>query len=248
MPVSIKSKIVGYEVVEAKPTPKPVAPAPAPALAPAAAPVPSIVQMHEKIERPEALLGETFKIKSPLFDHALYVTINDMVLNRGTQYEVRRPFEIFINSKNMEQFQWIVALTRVMSAVFRKGGDCTFLVEELRAVFDPRGGYFKPGGTFMPSIVAELGSILRTHLINIGLMAESELESGQRELILEKKAELAKREQAHAHVETTPASTVDNGQGKFPPNARVCGKCHAKALIRMDNCDTCLNCGASKCG
>src|SRR5690606_18953471 len=95
-----------------------------------------IVQMHEKLERPAVLVGETYKIKTPLSEHALYVTINDIVLNPGTEHELRRPFEIFINSKNMDHFQWIVALTRIISAVFRKGGDVTFLVEELKAVFD----------------------------------------------------------------------------------------------------------------
>ena len=103
---------------------------------------PDIEHMHEQIERPEALHGSTYKIKTPLSEHALYVTINDVILNPGTEYEVRRPFEIFINSKNMDHFQWIVALTRIDSAVFRKGGDCTFLAEELRSVFEPRGGYF----------------------------------------------------------------------------------------------------------
>ena len=106
-----------------------------------------IIQMHEKVERPEHLIGATYKISTPMCDHALYVTINDILLNPGTEHELRRPFEVFINSKSMEHFQWIVALTRIMSAVFRKGGDVTFLVEELSAVFDPRGGYFKPGGT-----------------------------------------------------------------------------------------------------
>ena len=91
------------------------------------------------------------KIKSPLVEHAMYVTINDIVLNAGSEHEQRRPFEIFINSKSMEHFQWIVALTRIMSAVFRKGGDVTFLVEEMKAVFDPKGGYFKAGGVYMPS-------------------------------------------------------------------------------------------------
>lgn len=89
----------------------------------------NVVQMHEKVERPEMLVGSTYKIKTPLSDHALYVTINDIVLNPQTPYEKRRPFEIFINSKNMDHFQWIVALTRIISAVFRKGGDATFLVE-----------------------------------------------------------------------------------------------------------------------
>ena len=127
--VKITQKIKGFKVVNE---------AEEQALA-AAAEAASVVQMDETLERPDTLIGATYKIKSPLFEHALYVTINDMVLNAGTAHEQRRPFEIFINSKNMDHFQWIVALTRIMSAVFRKGGDCTFLVEELKAVFDPRG-------------------------------------------------------------------------------------------------------------
>src|SRR3569832_2379313 len=108
-----------------------------------------VVWMHEKVERPDVLIGSTYKIKTPVSDHAMYVTINDIILNEGTKHELCRPFEIFINSKNLDLFQWIVALTRILSAVFRKGGDVTFLVEELKAVFDPRGGYFKKGGKYM---------------------------------------------------------------------------------------------------
>src|SRR5256714_601960 len=113
-----------------------------------------VIRMHERLERPEVLIGSTYKIKTPISDHAMYVTINDIVLNEGTEYEQRRPFEVFINSKNLDHFQWIVALTRIISAVFRKGGDVTFLVDELKAVFDPRGGYWQPGGEFMPPIIA----------------------------------------------------------------------------------------------
>src|SRR3989440_12200511 len=96
-----------------------------------------VIRMHERLERPEVLIGSTYKIKTPISDHAMYVTINDIVLNEGTEYEQRRPFEVFINSKNLDHFQWIVALTRIISAVFRKGGDVTFLVEELKGAFDP---------------------------------------------------------------------------------------------------------------
>ena len=146
MAVKISQKIKGYSVI----TPddkarEAAAAAKAPAPAAAAANDPGIVHMHEAIERPEMLLGSTYKIKSPLVEHAFYVTINDIILNAGTEHEARRPFEVFINSKSMEHFQWIVALTRIMSAVFRKGGDVTFLVEEMKAVFDPKGGYFKAG-------------------------------------------------------------------------------------------------------
>ena len=140
--------------------------------------------MHEKLERPEMLIGSTYKVKTPVSDHAMYVTINDIVLNEGTQHEQRRPFEIFINSKNLDHYQWIVALTRIMSAVFRKGGDVTFLVDELKAVFDPRGGYWQPGGKFMPSIIAELGHIVEKHLHRDRSAASSpDLSVDQRKLI-----------------------------------------------------------------
>jgi len=129
-----------------------------------------IIQMHEKLERPELLLGSTYKIKTPQSEHALYVTINDILLNQGTEHEMRRPYEIFINSKNMDHFQWIVALTRIISAVFRKGGDVTFLVDELRSVFDPHGGYFKKGGKYKPSLVAEIGDAIECHMKIIGMI------------------------------------------------------------------------------
>ena len=146
----------------------------------------NVIRMHEKLERPEMLVGSTYKVKTPVSDHAMYVTINDIVLNEGTPHEQRRPFEIFINSKNLDHYQWIVALTRIMSAVFRKGGDVTFLVDELKAVFDPRGGYWQPGGKFMPSIIAELGHIVEKHLLEIGLLKSPELSVEQRKLIDEK--------------------------------------------------------------
>lgn len=197
---------------------------------------PAIEQMHEKLERPELLQGATYKIKTPLSDHALYITINDVILNPGTDHEVRRPFEIFINSKNLEHFQWVVALTRVISAVFRKGGDVTFLVEELKAVFDPQGGYFKSGGRFMPSLVAEIGDAIEAHMKSIGLIKDESLSDVQREVLEQKRQEYEAQNQQPA----------DNGE--FPATAELCLKCHTKAVIMMDGCRTCLNCGSSKCG
>ncbi len=197
-----------------------------------------IIRMHEKLERPEMLIGSTYKVKTPISDHAMYVTINDIVLNEGTKYEKRRPFEIFINSKNLDHYQWIVALTRIISAVFRKGGDVTFLVDELKAVFDPRGGYWKPGGTFMPSIIAELGYIVEKHLILIGLLAKPELDEGQKKLIAQKRAEFeASKAQQDAFSKT-----------EYPEGAQLCLKCSTAAIIMMDGCMTCLSCGDSKCG
>jgi hypothetical protein len=264
MTTKIDKKITGYQVVKPDPAVSALetkqAEAPKPVVA-------EVIQMHEKVERPDTLIGATYKIKSPLFEHALYVTINDIVLNAGTEYELRRPFEIFINSKNMDHFQWIVALTRIMSAVFRKGGDVTFLVEELKAVFDPRGGYFKAGGVYMPSIVAELGNIIETHLKMIGLLHDPELSDSQRKLIAEKRAayEAASSkknsekytlgagtagEMGGAMVEdSAPAEAASSEPaGNFPPGAQLCGKCNTPALVLLDGCQTCLNCGYSKCG
>ena len=139
----------------------------------------NIVLMGEPLSRPDILVGSTYKIKTPVTEHALYITINDVVMHQGTPQEHRRPFEIFINSKNMDHFQWIVALTRVMSAVFRKGGDVTFLVEELKSVFEPSGGYFKKGGKFIPSLVAEIGEVVEQHLQEIGMLKKVGLDEHQ---------------------------------------------------------------------
>lgn len=191
--------------------------------------------MHENLERPEVLLGSTYKIKTPQSEHALYITINDIVLNPGTPHEERRPYEIFINSKNMEHFQWVLALTRVISAVFRKGGDACFLVEELKAVFDPRGGYFKKGGIFMPSLVAEIGYAIESHLKHIGMLKPDMLSDEHKQFLEEKRREF----------EVRHGSSEDE---EFPEQAVLCAKCSTKAMVLMDGCMTCLNCGESKCG
>lgn len=261
MTTKISKKIVSYsvsqdETAEQKQEPKKVE-----AIAPAtkAAPAPEavakkeppvakkvqeetakIVHMHEKVKRPQTLLGSTYKIKTPLSEHALYVTINDIVLNPGTEHELRRPFEVFINSKNMDHFQWIVALTRIISAVFRKGGDVTFLVDELRSVFDPRGGYFKKGGKYMPSLVAELGDAIETHLVSIGMLKPASLDDRQQKLVDEKLSQYNKQNEKEAAI-------VDDASD-FPSSANLCAKCSTKAVILMDGCMTCLNCGDSKCG
>ena len=194
--------------------------------------------MHDKVSRPEALAGSTYKLKTPMSDHALYLTINDIILNEGTDHELRRPFEVFINSKNIDHFLWIVALTCVTSAVFRHGGDLTFPVEQLRAVFDPQGGYFKPGGKFMPSLVSEMGWAIEDHLQKICLLKLPEIPEHQQKIMDEKRAEF---EGAAA----APAATEGS---EFPPTAELCKKCSVKATILMDGCMTCLNCGDSKCG
>jgi hypothetical protein len=231
--IKIEKKIVGYAVArtdEEKDTPRPAE------LAKEAEG--KVIRMHEKLERPEVLIGSTYKVKTPVSDHAMYVTINDIVLNEGTQYEQRRPFEIFINSKNLDHYQWIVALTRIMSAVFRKGGDVTFLVDELKAVFDPRGGYWQPGGKFMPSIIAELGHIVEKHLTEIGLLKTQVADEDRAKFVEAKRAEFeARGGQQDAFAESS-----------FPEGAQLCSKCNTAAAVMLDGCMTCLNCGYSKCG
>jgi len=199
---------------------------------------PNVIRMHEKLERPEELIGSTYKIKTPVSDHAMYVTINDIVLNEGTPHEQRRPFEIFINSKNLDHYQWIVALTRIISAVFRKGGDVTFMVEELKAVFDPRGGYWQAGGKFMPSIIAELGHVIEKHMQKIGLLRMPEMDEHRKALIDKKRSEYeAQQKQQDAFA-----------KADYPQGAQLCLKCSTAAVVMMDGCMTCLNCGDSKCG
>ena len=291
MAVKIDKKIKGYSVLTPEDRARESAAAVAAesvsrAKAEAEFPVADIIHMHERIERPEVLIGSTYKIKSPLVEHAMYVTLNDIVLNPGTEHELRRPFEIFVNSKSMEHFQWIVALTRIMSAVFRKGGDVTFLVDEMKAVFDPRGGYFKAGGVYMPSLVAELGAIVEEHMKSIGLIHDPEMSAHQRGMLAEKRAAYEARANSKKNSDVKPAGSSpspspssspakagedarradgggssapsSNGSSEdisitgdgtsFPPSATLCHKCSTKALVIMDGCATCLNCGYSKCG
>ena len=223
MPIKIDNKIVSYDVTRPE------------AIVPQTA---EVIQMHEALKRPDKLIGSTYKVKTPehVSDHAMYITINDIVLNEGTDHEMRRPFEVFINSKSMDHFQWIVALTRIMSAVFRKGGDVTFMVEELRSVFDPSGGYWNKG-KLMPSLVAEIGDVIEKHLVSIGMMHDREADAATQEYVEAKKTE---------YLEATGAK-VDSETG-FPDKASICGKCSTKAVVLMDGCTTCLNCGDSKCG
>lgn len=229
MAIKIEKKIVSYNLVTEEDKAK----------AKALASSTKVVQLGEPLSRPDMLVGNTYKIKTPVTEHALYITINDVVMNEGTPQQHRRPFEIFINSKNMEHFQWIVALTRVMSAVFRKGGDVTFLVEELKSVFEPSGGYFKKGGKFIPSLVAEIGEVVEQHLQEIGMLKKLDLDQHQQKLVEEKKAEYLEK-----HAKTGEEM---NAEG-FPKGAQLCNKCQTKAMIVMDGCLTCLSCGESKCG
>ncbi|MEH6826260.1 MAG: NrdJb [Motiliproteus sp.] len=233
MATKIEQKIVGFKVVSAEEKAQQAQQAIEDAKT-------SLERVHEDLARPDFLMGSTYKIKTPMSEHALYITINDMVLNQDTEHEQRHPYEMFINSKNMEQFQWVVALTRVISAVFRKGGDVTFMVEELKAVFDPKGGYFKKGGKFMPSLVAEIGEAIEHHLKLIGLMDDDQLDEHQKALIESKRKEYEQR--------SSPTTSDNDSSGSFPADAQLCAKCNVKAAILMDGCFTCLNCGDSKCG
>ena len=174
--------------------------------------------MHEGILRPTDLHGATYKIKTPQSEHALYITINNMELDG-----VVHPYEMFINSKNMDHFQWVIALTRLVSAVWRKGGDSKFLVEELKNVFDPKGGYYKRGGVYMPSLVAEIGTVIEQHFKSIGVI-KIEVDEHQQAFLEAKKEEYKGAEM------------------------QLCGKCNVKALVLLDGCMTCTNCGDSKCG
>jgi ribonucleoside-diphosphate reductase alpha chain len=135
---------------------------------------------HSPRAREEVLSGFSYKLKWPETDHAIYITINDIVENGR-----RRPFEIFINSKNMEHYAWTVALTRMISAVFRRGGDVSFVVEELKAVFDPRGGQWM-GGRYVPSLLAAIGGVIERHMIETGFLDQ---DSEKRFAVVEKDGE-----------------------------------------------------------
>ena len=175
-----------------------------------------IIYMTRPLDRPEELVGRTYKIKWPDSDHAFYITIND--LERDGR---RRPFEVFINSKNMEAYAWALALTRMISAVFRRGGDVSFVVEELKAIFDPRGGQWM-GGRYVPSLLAAIGEVIERHMIETGFLA-GRLRPLSGEAIA-------------AHL--LPAEGA---------RARFCPRCGDASFVALEGCDSCLSCGYSKC-
>ncbi len=184
-----------------------------------------IVYMTRPFERPKLLEGNTYKLKWPDSEHAIYITLND-ILKDGRL----RPFEIFINSKNMDNFAWTVGLTRLISAVFRRGGDVSFVVDELKAVFDPRGGQWM-GKKYVPSLLAAIGDILEYHMRAIGFLPASGDEGGE---ISEEKE--------------TGVVAARKVVGMPDIRLRQCPKCGEAALIRQEDCDICASCGYSKCG
>ncbi|HYM18807.1 MAG TPA: adenosylcobalamin-dependent ribonucleoside-diphosphate reductase [Micropepsaceae bacterium] len=176
-----------------------------------------VVYMTKPLDRPGDLEGKTYKVRWPDLDHAFYITIND--IEEGGR---KRPFEIFINSKNMEHYAWTVALTRMISAVFRRGGDVSFVVEELKAVFDPRGGQWM-GGRYVPSLLAAIGEVIEQHLVSIGFMSRPELTA----------SDAQRAAAAQAGAEGAPV--------------KRCPRCQAAGFVRLEGCDTCMSCGYSRC-
>ncbi|MDX5382787.1 MAG: adenosylcobalamin-dependent ribonucleoside-diphosphate reductase [Rhodobacterales bacterium] len=175
-----------------------------------------VIYMSEPLDRPQALEGNTYKLKWPDSEHAIYLTVNDIIINGH-----RRPFEVFINSKNMEHFAWTVALTRMISAVFRRGGDVSFVVEELKAVFDPRGGAWM-GGKYIPSILAAIGGVIERHMISIGFIAGEGM-----------------------GLKADPQAKV---VGLDAPRGKACPSCGQYEMRMVEGCMTCASCGHSKCG
>jgi ribonucleoside-diphosphate reductase alpha chain len=175
-----------------------------------------VVYMTRPLDRPEVLPGSTYKLRWPESDHAIYLTINDVVRDGR-----RRPFEIFINSKNMDHYAWTLGLTRMISAVFRRGGDVSFVVEELKAVFDPRGGQWVDG-RYVPSLLAAIGEVIEKHMIDIGFM---------------------RSEQSGATVEVLARARSESG-GRAPD---LCPRCSQPSLIHQEGCNLCTSCGFSKC-
>jgi len=194
---------------------------------------------NKALQRPEILHGSTYKITTPHSQSAIYVTINDIVSYRQDGSETRRPFEIFINSREMDHFQWIVSLTRLISALLRDAGKHELIIDELRSVYDPKGGYFKKGGKYMPSIAAEISYILEQHCQMIENTQPIAPDAQQQQNIQ------AAREKLKTIAASSDSSEMHDG---YPAMAIVCPSCTTRALVILDGCQTCLHCGASKCG
>jgi ribonucleoside-diphosphate reductase alpha chain len=198
-----------------------------------------VVYMTQPLSRPEALPGQTYKVRWPDSEHALYITLNDVI-----QDGRRRPFEIFINSKNMEHYAWTVALTRMISAVFRRGGDVSFVVEEMKAVFDPRGGAWMEG-RYVPSLLAAIGDVIERHMIEIGFLPAKR---GAAERAIEAQVVAPDGRPLRAVPGVGAERPAGGGLGFAGPRLRQCPKCGEAALIRLEDCDQCTSCDYSKCG
>ena len=219
-PININQKIVGFKVVDQNFENPPVK---------------EVKPTVKEMKRPDTLNGTTYKLKSPLAKSAMYVTINDIVNEDGS----RQPFEIFIYSKDSTHYEWITALTRMISACFRRGGDLSFILEELECIITPGStGYIAKGGRQIPSLVAEISLFaIRKHFMSLGLIENPEHDEFTKEYLAGKKQEYVAK-----------TGDKDDSHTGYPRNAIVCPKCSVKAMIPMDNCMTCLACGDSKCG
>lgn len=187
-------------------------------------PTPIIMQeVTESLKRHKVLQGSTYQLKTPLSEYTWYITINDIVLNEGTEFERLQPFEIFFNTKDVTSYQWMVFTSRMISAIFRKGGDLNFIIEEMNAVYQPNGGYMSRDG-YVPSLVAEIGKIIETHFKSIGLIKEIVVS----DQVLAKKEEYLK---VNANMD----------------NAGLCSACGARAVIQFEGCGYCTSCNYSKC-
>jgi ribonucleoside-diphosphate reductase alpha chain len=204
-----------------------------------------VVYLAKPIERPVALSGSTYKVVWPGSDHALYVTINDIEVegSEGASGPRRRPFEIFINTRNLEHYAWTVALTRMISAVFRRGGDVSFVAEELKAVFDPQGGQWI-AGRYVPSLLAAIGDVVETHMRHMGALSPGHDGSGRAGTL----------EHARADNRGAKLSPPESGRNVMPVSGthavsgRICPKCRARAFVRQEGCWICTECGFSRCG
>ncbi|MCD6075162.1 MAG: ribonucleoside-diphosphate reductase, adenosylcobalamin-dependent, partial [Rhodospirillales bacterium] len=204
----------------------------------------NVVALTQPLARPDVLQGATYKLQWPESDHALYITVTD-ILQDGR----RRPFEMFINSKNTEHYAWTVALTRMISAVFRRGGDVSFVVEELKAVFDPRGGQWMRG-KYVPSLLAAIGEVLEQHMIAIGFLPAPD-RAAEREILRQPQVvNLGASNIASpgGHDTDHDAHAPHKSDVRADARFRQCPKCGQASLIRQEGCDTCTNCGHSKCG
>ena len=197
-----------------------------------------VVYMTQPLDRPEALPGRTYKVRWPDSEHAIYITLNDVIMDGR-----RRPFEVFINSKNMEHYAWTVALTRMISAVFRRGGDVSFVVEELKAVFDPRGGQWM-GRRYVPSLLAAIGEVIERHMIDIGFLTAPGRPHADPYAAGPLVAAIGGADEPRPDIQALPSS---GGGGRVSTFMRQCPKCGSPSLIRQEGCDNCTSCDYSKC-
>jgi ribonucleoside-diphosphate reductase alpha chain len=176
---------------------------------------PPLPMAVEVMERPRILQGRTYKLKWPQTGDNWYITIT----HRGGV-----PFEVFITTKVAAHAEWVQALSILLTAVLRRGGDVKFLITELQGIHSASGGqYITEQRKFRHSQVAAIGGVIEEEFRVLGMFGTTEPEP---------------------EVQKAVPPGVTFGQIGEPG---CCPECGARPLVHQEGCEKCQICSYTRC-